>query len=194
MHPTNERRIPAAIWLLAVMMLALAVATPARIAAAQISTPAAGEDGMYYDPGNRFAVPVPTNWVAEEHNGYVSIVTNDKKISISIAVIDGPSATAAITQTMRMLDPAFAATPIPELAATPSSGSDEIALYTYDDGSGSGRLLQAFGRRIGDHVYVLVLDGDLATVKLRQVQVDKIQQGILINAAAGANPVATPAS
>lgn len=189
---TTERRVPPGIWMLAAALLVLTFGAPEQAIAAQVSTPAAGEDGMYYDPDNRFAVPVPTNWVAEEHDGYLQIVTSDRRISITIAVISGTSATAAIAETMRLLDPAFDATPLPDLMATPTSGSDDIALYTYDDGSASGQLVQAFGRRVNDVVYVLVLDGDLATVKLRQVQVNKIQQGILIKSAA-ATPAATPA-
>jgi hypothetical protein len=193
MQRTTHRRARRTVLILA-MLVAFALAAPERVFADQVSTPTAGEEGMYYDPANRFAVPIPTNWIAEEHDGYLRIVTSDDKISVTIAVIPGASATAAIETTMRVLDPDFDATPLPELMATPTSGSDDIALYTYDDGSSSGQLVQAFGRRVEGVVFVLILQGELESVKLRQVQVDKIQQGILINTAALGSPVATPAN
>ncbi|MEZ4506720.1 MAG: hypothetical protein R2848_12955 [Thermomicrobiales bacterium] len=82
-----------------------------------------------------------------------------------------------------------------ELLATPTTQIDSSALYTFDDGSESGQLLQGLGRKIGENeVFVLVLQGDLETVKLRQVQVDKIFDGILIRTEASASPVASPVS
>jgi hypothetical protein len=77
--------------------------------------------------------------------------------------------------------------------ATPSSGSDDIALFTYDDASSSGQLVQAYAQRVDNVVFVLVLQGDAATIGLRQVQVDKIRFGVKVNLEAIASPVATPA-
>ena len=189
---TNDRRSFGPIWVLAAVVLAFRATGP--IVDAQVSTPTAGEESVYRDPDGRFVIPIPTNWVAEEHDGYVRVVTMDEKISVTIAVVSGTSATDAIESTMRLLDSDFEATPLPGLMATPTSGSDDIALYTYDDGSASGQLIQAFGRRVEGVVFVLVLQGELESVKLRQVQVDKIQQGILINPDALGSPAATPES
>jgi hypothetical protein len=95
---------------------------------------------------------------------------------------------------MQLIEPGPSATPLPELMATPSSGSDDVALFTYDDGSASGQLVQAYGQRVGDVVFVLVLQGDLETVGLRQVQVDKVRFGIQVFPDALGSPVATPAA
>jgi hypothetical protein len=95
---------------------------------------------------------------------------------------------------MHLLEPSFDATPLPDLVATPSSGSDDIALYTYDDGSATGTLEQAYAQRIDGHVFVLVLQGELEAVELRQIQVDKIRFGIQVFPDAFGTPIATPAS
>ena len=123
-------------------MLVLALAGP-EAALAQVSTPTAGEDTVYRDPQGRFTIPIPTNWIAEEHEGYVTVGTDDKKIGISLVLISGVGASDAITQAMKLIDPSSNATPLPELMATPTSGSDDVALFTYDDGSASGQLVQA---------------------------------------------------
>jgi hypothetical protein len=54
--------------------------------------------------------------------------------------------------------------------------------------------VQAYGQRVGDVVFVLVLQGDLETVGLRQVQVDKVRFGIQVFPDALGSPVATPAA
>ena len=161
---------------------------------AQVSTPEAGEDAVYLDPAGRFQAPIPTNWAAEEHDGYLSIVTNDKKIAISLVVIPGRSATAAIEAAMDRIGSVASSTPVPAPLATPGAGGDDVAFFTYDDGSESGQLIQAFAQRVGDVVFVLVLQGEREAVGLRQVQVDKILFGIQVFPDALGSPVATPIS
>lgn len=187
------RRIgPRGFWTLAAALLVLGLALPDAVSATQVSTPTAGEDAVYTDPDGRFSIPIPTNWIAEEHDSYVSVLSDDKKVSVSLVVVSGTSASEAIVRAMKLVEPDSDATPLPELMATPTSGSDDVALYTYDDGSTSGRLVQAYGQRVNDVVFVLVLQGDLDTVKLRQVQVDKVRYGIKIFPDKLGTPAATP--
>jgi hypothetical protein len=193
MSGPTTRFVTGGICLLMTVLLFLGLAAPGQVSA-QVSTPTAGEDALYIDPDGRFAVPIPTNWIAEEHDGYMSVVTDDKKIAISLVVISGTKASDAIFQAMALLNPESSATPLPELMATPSSGSDDVALFTYDDGSQSGQLVQAYGQRVGDVVFVLILQGDQEAVGLRQVQVDKIRFGVQVNPEALGSPIATPAA
>lgn len=181
-------------WILVAGVFLVLLAAPFGVATAQVSTPVAGDEQTYVDPDRRFQIPIPTNWVAEEQDGYVRIVTSDGKIVISAAIVEASGATPAIDLFMRRLDPTFESAALTELLATPATGSDESALYTFDDGTGSGQLVQALGRKAGDDVFVLVLQGELEAVKLRQVQVDKIFAGILIRAESDATPVASPAA
>lgn len=187
MRNSNRRFVAVGIVLLSAALLALAGPIPAL---AQVSTPTAGEDSVYRDPAGRFAIPIPTNWMAEEHDGYVTIASEDKKIAISLVVIPGVGAGDAIVQAMVLIEPGTETTPLP---ATPTSDSETVAFFTYDDGSASGQLVQAYGQRVGDVVFVLVLRGDLETVRLRQVQVDKIINGVQVFPGALGSPGATPA-
>ncbi len=179
-------------WSIAAALLVLALAFPAGAVAAQVSTPATEGEQLYVDPDNRFAIPIPTNWVAEEQDGYVTIVTNDGKITVSAAIVEADGATPGIEIVMRTIDPEFDGAVLADLLATPDAGSDDSAFYTFDDGSESGELVQALGRRLGADVFVLVLQGELEAVKLRQVQVDKLFAGILIRTESDATPVASP--
>lgn len=190
---SNRRFVAIRSALLTAVLLVLALASATQVMA-QVSTPTAGEDGIYRDPQGRFAIPVPTNWTAEEHDGYVTVATDDKKVEISLVLVSGTDAGDAIVQAMKLIDPASSGTPLPELMATPTSGSGDVALFTYDDGSASGRLVQAYGQRVGSVVFVLVLQGDLETVGLRQVQVDKVRFGIEVFPEALGSPIATPSA
>ncbi len=183
------------IWLAVAVALVLVMTVPAGVMAAQVSTPNAGEDQVYVDPDNRYQIPIPTNWVAEEFDGYVRIATRDGKISISAAIIEAQGATAGIDAAMRLIEPEFENVALSDLLATPDTEADERAFYTFDDGAESGEISQALGRKIGDEsIFVLVLRGELEAVKLRQVQVDKIFAGILIRTETVATPVASPAA
>jgi hypothetical protein len=193
MRNSNRRFVAVGTLVSAVALLVLALAGPAQTMA-QVSTPTAGEDTLYRDPQGRFTIPIPTNWTAEEHDGYVTVGADDEKIAISLVLISGVGASDAIGQAMKLVDPSSNATPLPELMATPTSGSDDVALFTYDDGSTSGQIVQAYGQRVGDVVFVLVLQGDLETVRLRQVQVDKVRFGIQVFPDALGSPVATSAA
>ena len=193
MRNSYRRFVAVGASLLTVALLVLTLAGP-EAALAQVSTPTAGEGTVYRDPQGRFTIPIPTNWIAEEHQGFVTVGTDDKKIGISLVLISGVGASDAIGQAMKLIDPNSDATPLPDLMATPTSGSDDVALFTYDDGSASGQLVQAYGQRVGDVVFVLVLQGDLETVALRQVQVDKVRFGIQVFPEALGSPVATPAA
>jgi hypothetical protein len=193
MRKSNRLCVAAGAALLTAVMLVLALAGT-QPALAQLSTPTAGEDSLYRDPQGRFSIPIPTNWVIEEHDGYVTVASDDKKIAISLVLIPDAGASEAIAQAMKLIDPSSDATPLPALMATPTSGSDDVALFTYDDGSTSGRLVQAYGQRVGDVVFVLVLQGEKETVSLRQVQVDKVRFGIQVFPDALGSPVATPAA
>ena len=190
-----DRRISRTVRSLLAAVLACLLLGPSGPALAQVSSPTAESDSLYVDPTNRFAVPVPTNWVAEEHDGYVRVVTSDDKIWVAAAIVKAEGATPGIDAFMHLLDEEFESSALDELLATPTTQIDSSALYTFDDGSESGQLLQGLGRKIGENeVFVLVLQGDLETVKLRQVQVDKIFDGILIRTEASASPVASPVS
>lgn len=194
MVPGTAQRTRNRFWTVAMALLLLTLTLPAGAMATQVSTPTAGDGQMYIDPDNRFALPIPTNWIAEEQDGYVRIVTSDGKISISAAIVESSGATPGIDAFMRTLDAEFENAALAERLATPATETDDSATYTFDDGSESGQLLQAIGLKAGSDVFVLVLQGDREAVELRQVQVDKIIQGVLIVVESDATPVASPAA
>ncbi len=192
MDRSIAQRMRKGFWGIAMAFLLVVLAIPVGAMAAQVSTPTAGDEQMYVDPSDRFAVPIPTNWIAEEQEGYVRIATSDGKITIFAAIVEAPGATSGIDMLLRLVDPEFENAALTELLATPEAGADESAFYTFDDGAESGQLVQALGRKVGDDVFVLALQGELESVKLRQIQVDKIFEGTLIRTESEATPAASP--
>jgi hypothetical protein len=153
------------------------------MAGGQSATPTPEAPTMYIDPDRRFGVPIPTGWDVEvEEEGYVVLETVDNALSVSIAVVEAATAEEGLAEAWKVVRPDFDAT-VPEggLQAPPvGEGVDESVLATYDDGSESGRFVQAWGQRIGDNVYVLILRGDLEAARLRGVQIRIIQDGFRI--------------
>ncbi len=123
MDRSNVRVAGMRFWLAAAVALMLAVAAPVGALATQVSTPTAGEDQVYVDPDKRFQVPIPTNWIAEEQDGYVRIVTSDGKIAIAAAIVEAGGATPGIDAAMRLIDPEFENAALTDLLATPATAS-----------------------------------------------------------------------
>lgn len=190
MRGMTRRTIATGFGLLALLVVLLGW-TPVQTVA-QVSTPEAGEDAVYIDPAGRFSVPIPTNWTAEAHDGFVALVTNDKKIAISLVVVSGTSASEAIGEALQRVGIESLATPMPAVVATPVSESDDVAYFTNEDAKGG--LTQVVAQRVNEVVFVLILHGDTDAVQLRQVQIDKIFFGIQVNTAVLGSPVATPGS
>ncbi|MEZ4506719.1 MAG: hypothetical protein R2848_12950 [Thermomicrobiales bacterium] len=64
-------------------------------------------------------MPVPTNWVAEEHDGYVRVVTSDDKIWVAAAIVKAEGATPGIDAFMHLLDEEFESSGAGRVAGDP---------------------------------------------------------------------------
>jgi CubicO group peptidase (beta-lactamase class C family) len=143
---------------------------------APVATPAAEE--RYADPSGRFTVPVPTGWRAETVDGVVVLTDPTGEITASFVAVDETDPEAAIAEGWQRVDPAFAAEPIDRLEPPPSPGYDRALLLTYDDGTTSGRVVQAAVQVTGETAYVFLFEGSLAAASRRAAQVSIIASGL----------------
>ncbi len=144
--------------------------------------PASTAEEEYRDPADRFSVPVPANWSAEEVDVFVLLRAPDGDLSIAALVVESADAGAGVIAAWQLVDPAFdPAAREPDRVEIPSDpGVDQTVVLTYDLGQTSGHLDQGLGQRVGDQVYVLIFRGDLETAVRRQSQINVIITGFRI--------------
>ena len=62
----------------------------------------------YVDPTGLFSAPIPTNWSASQHEGYVRLASPNDGIVIYLLTVQAESGEAAIAAGWQTVDPAFA--------------------------------------------------------------------------------------
>lgn len=171
------------LWLLVCLAIMLPAA-PTLVLAQGTTTPAASRaaEGTYADPAGRFTVPIPTNWIVQERDGYVVLVDPEGDIKVSVTVVDGTDAKQGIVDAWAIVVPSFDPnqTGAIEQEVPSSPGIEKTLVITYDLGQVSGRVLQAAGLVVKGHVYVLIISGSLQSVTRRASQVQIIASGFRV--------------
>ncbi len=149
---------------------------------------ASGEE-LYQDPQGRFTVPIPTNWRAEQQEGYAILTSPNEEIAIYLLTIEAErgaaeSGEAAIVQGWQLVDPAFDE-PVTETLTLPAQGGVEaLTLVTYEYDEANEKFYQAVARLYDGLYYLLLIDGELAALQQRQAQLSIIDSGLTITALA----------
>lgn len=170
--------------LLSTLLLALLVPS----LAATFAQPQEPTETTFRDPADRYSVPVPSGWSAEavdDAGGYARLVGPDGDIRVRILVLEGDDAEAAVAAAWERLEPGFDRA-VEDVVAIPTSamntaGVDEFVLVSYarDD---EDPIVQAEGRRLGDRVFVLLFEADLAAAQRRAAQLQIVDSGFEIAA------------
>ncbi len=173
--------------------------TPA-VQASPLPTPAPAQGSEaeaadeYVDPSGLFSVPIPTNWTAEQQEGYVRLASPNDGLVIYLLTLQAESGEAAIEQGWQTVDPTFAE-PVQETVAPPPSGGVEaFTVITYEYDEANEQFYQAVARLYDDTYYLLLIDGDITAIQQRQAQISIIDSGFTIAALAetdliGAEPL-----
>ena len=164
----------------------IAASAPTLVVAQDKATPSATADGsIYTDPGDRYTVPIPTNWTVDQSEGFVTLLDPNQDFAVSITVVDGTDADMGIIAGWAMIDPSFR--PQQQAGAieqeVPSGpGIDQTLVITYDLGQVSGQIVQAVGLVSGGQTFVMVYRGSLEAATRRASQIQIITSGFTITA------------
>jgi CubicO group peptidase (beta-lactamase class C family) len=139
----------------------------------------AQDEDTFSDPNGLYTVPVPTNWTAQALDGYALLNDPDELINTYIVTVEGLPTDEAIAAAWEMVDPDFALEAADTISPPPPPNVDELIVVTYDTGS-EPRVVQAVGQRVGEIVYVIMLDGELNAVVQRNAQAQTIFTGFQI--------------
>lgn len=141
----------------------------------------AGSDAVYSDPAGRFSVPIPTNWGAEEREGYVVLYSPDELITVSILVIETDDSAQAVEEAWAIVDPAFDRTII-DTTETPASPLEQFVVYTYEMDDKAESIVQAQVRVYEGVSYVGIIHANLTELEQRQSQLQILESGFEIAA------------
>lgn len=139
----------------------------------------AQDEDTFSDPNGLYTVPVPTNWTAQALEGYALLNDPDELIDIYIVTVEGLPTDEAIAAAWAVVDPDFALEAADTVSPPPPPNADELVVVTYDTGT-EPRVVQAVGQRVGEIVYVIILDGELNAVVQRNAQAQIIFTGFQI--------------
>src|SRR5688572_19937606 len=165
--------------LIVVRLLLMLVMLVSGFGLADAPSRAQDDEFVYEDPQGRFTVPVPSTWSVVEHDDYVSLVDPEGDASIALVVVPAPDAREGITAAWVIVDPDFAAQPLPGMDQDiPSDvGIDETVLLTYDIGQTTGMVTQALAQRVGEAVHAFIFRGSLDAAVRRDAQIQVIATG-----------------
>jgi CubicO group peptidase (beta-lactamase class C family) len=138
-------------------------------------------EGVYEDPAGRFTVPVPTNWTAQENDGYVTLTDPDGKLIVHILVVPGEDVRAAIVQGWKTVAPDFTFTPVQSIEP-PSAAGVELTVVDTALSDDQTRVYQGVGQLVSGSVYVALFDVDLVAAQERNAQLQIIITGLTITA------------
>jgi CubicO group peptidase (beta-lactamase class C family) len=136
---------------------------------------------VYRDPSGLFTVPVPTNWVLEEFEGYAVLTSPDEEITAYVLALEGDDLETAVADGWQMVDPDFAYE-LEEVIDEPAQDGVERAItITYDTGE-DGPILIGGGWQHDGVSYVELFKSDLEGLQKRIYQMQIISTGYQITA------------
>jgi hypothetical protein len=103
------------------------------------------DTAVYEDPDGLFSVPIPTNWTAEQADGYAILSSPDNEITLKMLAIEGDDVEEAIKAAWAVVDPEFDLEPKGISDRPPPAGIEKYIVVTYDTGDES-EILWASGR------------------------------------------------
>ncbi len=147
--------------------------------------PLAGEavdTSTFSDPDGLYTVPVPTNWAAEQREGYGYLYSPDELLTVSIVVVDETDPDAALAAAWDVVDPAFERETT-DIIQIPDSSLDNYMFYSYKVEEDEEFIYQVEVRILGEQAFVLIFRADLNEAQRRQAQLNIVDTGFRIAAA-----------
>ncbi|MFN8374297.1 MAG: serine hydrolase domain-containing protein [Anaerolineae bacterium] len=159
-------------WAILLLVMLLAI-TPAM---AQQS-----DEDTYQDPDGRFTVPIPTNWTAEQAEGYGILRDPDEEIIVYALAVEAEDVPAGIDAAWAIIDPEFDLEPIQTQDVPSAQGIEATVVVTYNTDL-QVRVVQAFGQLYDGVVYLLIFDAQTTAAQQRASQIQIIAGGLSIAA------------
>ncbi len=141
---------------------------------------ATAQDQTYKDPEGRFSFPIPTEWILEESDTYVTVVSPEGTIKVYFEVKPvQDNVMTVITDTWMQVNPDFTATEDGTLEP-PSRAPIESTLVVNYKLEDDDRFHQVLAQTVDEQVYLLLVEGALVDIQRRNAQIGIISSGYKI--------------
>ena len=162
---------------LTIMLLALVACQPLEPPATEpiAMENAAEEDPVYADPQGLFTAPIPTNWTAQQADGYGILSSPNDGIQVYVLAVAADDLEAAVQDAWQMVDPAFELEP-DQILEEPAGRVERAITVTYDS-EDEDRFALGGGWLHDGIAYITLVKGDLVSVQQRVSQMQIILSG-----------------
>jgi CubicO group peptidase (beta-lactamase class C family) len=143
----------------------------------------AQEDGdTYTHPDGLYSVPIPTNWRAEEFDGYALLASPDDGIQLYVVVIETDDGTAAVDEAWELVRPGFdpGEGTIQEVEGAVIAPLDKVVVVNYPPADGT--IYQGVAQITEGISYVILVDAQLIDLQQRAAQLNIFNTGFTITA------------
>lgn len=141
------------------------------------------DTNVYVHPEGLFSVPIPTNWTAEQADGYGVLTDPDDLIRVYVLASEGNDIDSAVQDAWVLIDPEFALEADEPIDLPTAEDVEEGYVYNYDSGD-DAVIYQAIAFRHEDVVYMILIEGDYPAAVRRSSQINVIASGFDITATA----------
>ncbi len=104
---------------------------PAPTESANVESGLVAEKSLYQDPDGLFTAPIPTNWTAQQADGYGILSSPNDGIQVYVLAVDADDLEAAVQDAWQMVDPAFDLEP-DQILEEPAGRVERAITVTYD--------------------------------------------------------------
>ncbi|MDY6893674.1 MAG: serine hydrolase domain-containing protein, partial [Chloroflexota bacterium] len=150
--------------------------TPTEVTPEPTSTPEPTPEPLYEDASGLFSVPIPTNWTAEQAEGYGILTSPDGNMTAYVIAVEAASVEEGMRIAWGIIDPTFDLEPDEVIQEPVTNGADEAVTIIYDTGD-DNEIIIAGGWLYQGIAYLEIFHSDLVTFQKRVYQVTVINSG-----------------
>lgn len=141
------------------------------------------EQALYAHPEGLFTVPIPTNWTAEQHEGYATLASPDGQVRVHVLAVEARDLLRGILDAWAIVDPEFDLRADEVIDEPNVTGAERTVTVRYD--TGDDESLAVAGAWLHEGVaYVELFQADRVALQKRAAQVQIISTGYAIAALA----------
>ena len=148
---------------------------PAPTESANVESGLVAEKSLYQDPDGLFTAPIPTNWTAQQADGYGILSSPNDGIQVYVLAVDADDLEAAVQDAWQMVDPAFDLEP-DQILEEPAGRVERAITVTYDL-EDEERFALGGGWLHDGIAYITLVKGDLVSVQQRVSQMQIVLSG-----------------
>jgi CubicO group peptidase (beta-lactamase class C family) len=139
------------------------------------------EKGIYQHPGGLFSVPIPTNWTAEQNDGFATLTSPDGEVTVYVLALEAEDLEEATAEGWRVVNPEFDLEVAEVIDEPVTNGAERAITVVYDTGEDEAIIIGG-GWLYDGIAYLELFETTLEPLQKRAYQLATISTGYEIAA------------